>query len=146
MMNINLNAPVLCRKSIAINATSVGVWEVLTDINNWPSWQKDVRKSAIKGPLIQGTAFSWKSGGININSVIHTAEPYTLFGWSGNAIGLSAVHNWKIVELNKRTEVHVEESMEGILAKLFKKAMNKKVDTSLDKWLTLLKDHCEHKQ
>ncbi len=145
MLNINLNAPILCKKNITINASSVSVWEILTGIDAWHEWQLDIKKSSLKGPVEKGSAFSWKSGGMNINSIIHIAEPYTLFGWSGKTLGLSAVHNWKIVELNKQTEVYVEESMEGLLAKLFKKTLNKKLEKNMERWLNFLKEYCERK-
>ncbi len=143
MQSINYTAPVQCRQSIIINANSVAVWKTLTDINKWQTWQKEIKTAKLNGPLQPDTTIDWKTGGIKIHSTIHTSEPYAHFGWSGKTIGLFAIHNWKITELNKQTEVVVEESMEGILATLFKKTFNKRLDKSVRTWLEFLKKECE---
>ena len=135
MKNINHNAPVKCSLKVIINATSVDVWNVLTDIDKWPSWQTEIKKTRLIGELNPESTFSWKMGGISINSKLHTVQPYSLFGWSGKSLGIYAIHNWKITELNKQVEVVVEESMEGFLVLLFKKMFNKSLEKSLRKWL-----------
>jgi hypothetical protein len=50
-----------------------------------------------------------------------------------------AIHNWTISEQNGTTTVLVEESMEGLLATLFKRAFNKSLKKGTEKWLHLLK-------
>ena len=143
MKEINQNAPVKCNKSVLINATSVEVWKVLTEIDRWPLWQKEIKSAKLEGPLKAASKFLWKSGGMNIHSEIHTADPYTFFGWTGKALGLSAIHNWRIVDLQSQTEVHMEESMDGMLASLFKKRLNKQLDKNSVKWLVHLQKECE---
>lgn len=46
---INQNAPVISRGKIEINAPVSKVWSVLTLINNWPEWQKDVTEAQVIG-------------------------------------------------------------------------------------------------
>lgn len=46
---INQNAPVISRGKIEINAPVFKVWSVLTLINNWPEWQKDVTEAQVIG-------------------------------------------------------------------------------------------------
>jgi len=143
MININQVAPVKCRKKIIINAHTVEVWKVLTDINKWTQWQTDIISARMNGPLQEGTTFEWISGGLKIRSTIQTVQPYSVFGWTGKALGLYAIHNWHITELNSQTEITVEESMEGFLAGLFKGMLNKNLDKSLGRWLDFLKTTCE---
>jgi len=143
MIEINRNAPVTCYKKIIINANSVDVWKVLTEIDKWPEWQSDIKKARINGPLEAGTEFDWTSVGLKIHSRIHIVKPYVHFGWTGKGLWMYAIHNWKVVELNKQTEVIVEESMEGILARLLKIILKKALEKSMVKWLELLKKECE---
>ncbi len=143
MININQDAPVKCRKKIIINAHTVEVWKVLTDINKWTQWQSDIKSARMNDPLQEGTAFEWTSGGLKIRSTIQIVQPYSAFGWTGKALGLYAIHNWHITELNSQTEITVEESMEGFLAGFFKKILNKNLEKSLGHWLDLLKFECE---
>ncbi|MFC4232062.1 SRPBCC family protein [Parasediminibacterium paludis] len=144
MKSINKNAPVTCSKTIIINADINKVWNVLTNINDWHLWQTDISKSIIIGELQANTNFVWKTGGANIKSTLHTVVPNKQFGWTGKTFGMFAIHNWTISEQNNgTTTVLVEESMEGLLATLFKRAFNKSLENGMEKWLHLLKQTCE---
>lgn len=146
MKNINHNAPVKCSKTVTVNAGKEKVWAVLTDISNWPTWQTDISKSVLHGDLKPGRTFNWKSGGANILSTIHTAEPFSYFGWTGKSLGMFAVHNWTMREEDGRTTVSVEESMEGFIARLLRKSLNNSLENGMQNWLSLLKQECEKQQ
>ena len=143
MIQINLQAPVTCRKSIQIEANSQKVWSVLTNINEWSNWQTDIHKPTLNGKLQCDTEFDWKTGGVKIHSTLHIVEPFKNFGWTGKTFGMYAIHNWILTDVNRMTEVVVEESIEGFLAILFKKSFNKKLEKGMQKWLDLLKIECE---
>jgi uncharacterized protein YndB with AHSA1/START domain len=143
MIDINNDAPVKCRKEIIINSDSKKIWTIMTDIDNWATWQTDISNPKLNGELKAGTTFDWKTGGGKIHSTLHTVEPYSQFGWTGKTAGIFAVHNWKLTETENKTTVEVAESMEGFLAGLFKKSFNKNLETGMQKWLDLLKEECE---
>lgn len=143
MKSININAPVLCSKTITINASSEKVWEVMTNINNWATWQTEISNPKLNGQLKPETTFEWKTGGAKIHSILHTVEPNKKFGWTGKTFGMFAIHNWSLSEINGQTKVLVDESMEGFFAKLFKKSFNKNLEKGMQNWLNLLKQECE---
>jgi hypothetical protein len=143
MKNINIHAPVVCNKSITISADSKKVWSVLTGITNWPAWNTEISHVKLKGDLRPGTRFDWKSGGVKINSTLHTVEPFKNFGWTGKAMGSFAIHNWTVTEMNGQTKVVVEESMEGFLVKVLRGTFQKNVESGMQKWLELMKQACE---
>ncbi|MEZ5054160.1 MAG: SRPBCC domain-containing protein [Chitinophagales bacterium] len=143
MRSINHNAPATSSKTITINAESKKVWEVLTDIDNWSSWNTEINNPKLNGTLKSETTFDWKTGGIKIHSTLHTVEPFTNFGWTGKALGTFAIHNWTLKETRGQTTVFVEESIQGFLVKLFKKSFNKNLESGMEKWLNLLKQECE---
>jgi hypothetical protein len=58
-------------------------------------------------------------------------------------MGIFAIHNWHLKQQNNGTEVLVEESMEGLLARIFKKSFNQNLERGMLKWLELLKLECE---
>lgn len=74
---------------------------------------------------------------------MHTVEAYKFLGWTGTSFGMYAVHNWTLTEKEDNTLVEVEESMEGWLARIFKKMMNKNLEKGMQTWLELLKRKCE---
>ena len=143
MKSINNNAPVKCSRSITIHAPVKKVWALLTDIDNWDSWQTDISRPKLNGALQPATIFTWKTGGAAIESTLHTVEPYQQFGWTGKTFGMLAIHNWTLVQQEHSTIVTVDESMEGFLALLFKKSFNKNLEKGMKKWLKLLKEESE---
>jgi uncharacterized protein YndB with AHSA1/START domain len=143
MKSINNNAPVQCSKSITINANSETVWKVLTDINRWSDWQTDIKNPKLNGEMKINTTFDWKTGGAKIHSTIHTVDRNHKFGWTGKTFGMFAIHNWTLSETNGQTTVLVNESMEGFLAKVFKKSFNKNLEKGMVNWLYLLRLECE---
>lgn len=143
MNSINNNAPVKCSKTITINASSQKVWAVLTNIDNWATWQTDISNSKLNGELKPEITFDWKTGGAKIHSTLHTVDPFKTFGWTGKTFGIFAVHNWALTGSNGQTKVSVDESMEGFFAKVFKKSFNKNLEKGMQNWLDLLKQECE---
>lgn len=143
MKSINSNAPVKCSKTITINASSEKVWTVMTNIDNWVNWQTDISAAKLNGALKPETPFDWKTGGAKIHSTLHTVEPFKRFGWTGKSLGMFAIHNWTLSEVNGQIKVSVDESMEGFFAKLLKKTFNKNLEKGMQNWLHLLKNECE---
>jgi hypothetical protein len=105
------------------------VWFVLTTIGNRDKWQSAITKPGLKGTLSEGAKFVWKTGGVKINSTLHTVTPYEAFGWTGKTFGMYAIHNRSLSDQKGATLVTVDESMEGFLTVLFKKSFNRNLET-----------------
>jgi len=142
----NQNAPVYCTKSIAIQANAQLVWQLLAGIDQWSEWHTEITYAKAKGPLSNKTHFSWKTGGAHIQSQMHTFVPTQLFGWSGKAAGMKAIHNWELKTEGKQTIVIVSESMAGLIALLIKKMMNKSLASGMQHWLEALKAEAEKRE
>jgi len=142
-MNVDKNAPLYAKKEVIINASAEKIWKIQTDINKWPSWQKDVTEAKLKGELKKGTEFSWKAKGMNINSTIEEVEPKNKIGWSGKSFGMSAVHIWYFEKTGDKTKVISEESLSGTFPKLIKLIKPNFLEQSLEKSLKKLKTQAE---
>lgn len=142
---INNNAPVKSTNQIEIDAPVDAVWKTLTDIKDWSKWQKAVTETVIHGKVEEGTSFDWKAGGLSFKSKIHTAVLHSTFGWTGTTLGTSAVHNWTFEQRNNRTIVKVEESLQGILPRLFRGYFQKNLDRGIGTSLSELKTASEAK-
>jgi hypothetical protein len=59
--SINSNASVKCSNSILIHASSERVWSILSNIDQWDTWQNDISKPKLMGALKPKTKFVWKS-------------------------------------------------------------------------------------
>ena len=140
---VNAAAPVQTQQTIRINAPSDKVWALLTAVNHWADWQKDISHPRMSGAFQAGNSFDWESGGLNIHSTVGVAEPLRRIVWSGPAFGSFAIHTWTLTEYNGTTEVQVRESMEGWLVSLATPVFQQGLDTSIASWLSALKQSAE---
>lgn len=146
MREINQKAPVKAEKKILIEAKIETVWKVLTNIDEWKNWNTEITQSHLNGELKVGQTFDWKIAGSKLHSTIHTFEPLEKLGWTGKVFGVFAIHNWYLKEENGKTEVRVEESMEGFLTRLLPKMFQKSLEIGMQNWLEQMKKVCEEKQ
>lgn len=141
---VNTAAPLYCQDSLFIKAQPEKAWQVLTNIAHWPQWMPKVTKSQLHGALCPGTSFDWKASGAHIHSTLHTVVPQEAIGWTGKTMGIKAVHNWTFQKVEGGTLVSVEESLEGFLAKLFRKPFLKSLKKDMRLSLEALKRECEN--
>lgn len=142
-MKIDALAPVVVKSEIEINSPVELVWRRLTDINHWPVWNDRIIRAQIAGKPEVGSEFKWSAKGSRIRSSIHTYTPNESFGWTGKALGSTAIHNWYIESTKNRTIVRVEESMDGWLVRLMKAKLTSILKDDMDFWLDSLKAECE---
>lgn len=116
-------AKAYAKEQIEIKASAKKVYAILSDINNWPSWQSSVKKAAISGPVEENKEFKWKAGGMKINSKLHTVNSPSQLGWTGRIGWIIAVHNCTITESDGENVVVVEESLKGFLSGTMKKSL-----------------------
>ena len=140
---INQDAPVKSHGEIVIEASTDKVWQILTKINDWPSWQSEVTESNLNEVLKEGAEFKWKAGGLSFTSQIHTVEQKTRFGWTGKTFGASAIHNWFFKVEGGNTVIRVEESLQGVFPRLLKNYFQKNLDNGVQKNLQDLKNASE---
>ncbi len=141
--NIDSSAPVSASHEITIQAPLKAVWDILTDIDNWSSWNPAITRSKLNAKCAVGATFDWKSGGVTIHSTLQQFEPMSRLVWTGRAIGTSAIHVWSLEETEAGVRVLTQESFSGWLVNLMPKAMQKTLDKALPAWLAHLKQAAE---
>ena len=141
---IQEDAPVKASAAIQIHAPVERVGgALLTDVDGWPSWQKDIHRAAISGELRSGTEFTWSSGA-DIHSRVMLIEPFREFIWTGTAYRARAIHRWTLDRLpGDCTLVTTSETMDGFLLTVF--FSSKKLEESETRWLAYLKAAAEQK-
>ena len=124
---------------IEIEAEPRAVWDVLTDLENWPSWNPDVSSVSLAGELAEGTEFRWRAGPGTITSVLRYVEPPHVIAWTGRTLALDAVHVWRLEDGHGSTRVRTEESWSGLPARLFQRSLRRMLERSLEDCLQHLK-------
>jgi uncharacterized protein YndB with AHSA1/START domain len=144
-VRVNENAPAVGSAEVEVAADPERVWEVLTAIDDWPSWNPDVTSASLEGGLTQGSRFQWKAGRATITSTLQRVERPSLIGWTGKTLGLRAIHVYRLEPHGAATFVSSAESWEGIVARVFRKRMQRTLDRAMEDGLLHLKAEAERK-
>ncbi|MFB7718146.1 SRPBCC domain-containing protein [Nocardia sp. NPDC056100] len=136
------NAPVRSSSTVVIDAPVSIVWQLLTDMRNWPEWRSDARVLEL-GELRVDAPFRWKLHGSTIKAVFATVVPERELAWTGVSMGcMKAVDRMRLSPLGEhRTEVTMEESLAGPLLTLF--FSSEKLRAGHDAMLQMLKTAAE---
>jgi uncharacterized protein YndB with AHSA1/START domain len=134
-VEIDRSSPVVFEKEVEIQASPESVWNVLTDVDRWPAWNPDIRSARLNGTFAEGSEFRWKSGPSTITSTVERVDKPRLVGWRGKTLGATAIHVWKLEPTATGTRVRSEESMSGLVPRLFRSSMQRTLEKSLGTWL-----------
>jgi hypothetical protein len=147
-VHADTHAPVVATGDIEVAADPETVWEVMADIQRWPSWNADITAATVHGPLQPGTRFSWKSGPGTIRSTLQVVERPAELAWTGRTMGIPAVHVYRLHASDQRpghTVVRTEESWGGLLPRLFRRWSTRTLQTAIDTGLARLKAEAERR-
>jgi uncharacterized protein YndB with AHSA1/START domain len=142
-MEINTAAPVITRDEILIQAPIDTIWRIQTDIPSWPSWQPEVDRAQLDGPLAVGSVFRWQTAGLDITSTVQEIDAPRRIVWGGSAQGIVAVHAWTLQPQDDGILVRTEESWEGEPVNAQVEMLQGALDGSLRNWLQNLKRTAE---
>jgi hypothetical protein len=144
-MEVDRRAPAVARADTAVSAPPDVVWAVLSDIDAWPEWNPAVSSASLEGPLEAGTRFRWKAGPGSITSTLRIVEPSRTIGWTGTTLGIRAVHVHRLDERDAATNVTSEESWNGLLVRLLRRPLAKRLQAELESGLGHLKAKAERR-
>jgi uncharacterized membrane protein len=144
-MDINETAPAVVHEEVQVAADVRTVWEVLSDVESWPVWNKSVRSVTLHGPLKAGTAFDWKAGPGTIKSRLAEVEAPRKIAWTGVTMGIRAVDVFRFEPSEGGTLVSEAESWEGLLARLFRSRMERILRDGIRDGLQALKAEAERR-
>jgi uncharacterized protein YndB with AHSA1/START domain len=144
-VEINESAPVAGSAEIQVAANPEVVWEVLTGIDDWPSWNPDVTSASLEGELAEGSRFRWKAGPGTISSTVQRVERPRLIAWTGKTLGLRAIHVYRLEPRGNGTLVSSGESWEGLVARAFRARMQRTLERAMEAGLLHLKAEAERR-
>jgi len=73
-VEINEKAPAVGSAEALVKASIETVWDVLSDFESWPNWNKSVSKIELKGDVKAGTSFVWVAGGSRMISKLEELD------------------------------------------------------------------------
>jgi hypothetical protein len=144
-MEINRSAPATASGETQIDADPQTVFSVIAAIDEWPSWNEDVKSAKLEGPLQPGTVFRWKSGPTSLVSTLQVVDPPNEIAWTGKAMTIRAVHVFRFEPKDGGTLARSEESWDGVIATLLKGYSRKTLDKGIKDDLSHLKTEAERR-
>jgi hypothetical protein len=138
-MEINRNAPATASGELQIDADPRTVFLVISAIEQWPSWNPDVRSVQLQGSVQSGTVFRWKSGPSSLTSTLQVVDPPREIAWAGTTMGIKAVHLFRFQANHGGTLARSEESWEGLLPSLLKGYSRRTLHRGIHRVLSHLK-------
>lgn len=144
-MEIDRSAPAIATGELDIAASPEVVWDVISNIEAWSSWNPDVKTATLEGPLAVGSVFRWRAGGVSLTSTLGVVDPPRELSWTGRAMGIRAIHTFRFEPNDGGTLARSEESWAGLLPTLLRGSSRRTLDRGIGSVLRLLKDEAERR-
>jgi uncharacterized protein YndB with AHSA1/START domain len=144
-MMIDSAAPVVLTTEVFVEAPVNVAWDLLVDVQGWPTWHPGIRSVVADRPPGPGMEFRWRPGPYRIDSAVQEFEPRKRIGWTGRSPGVAARHVWTLRADGDGVVVRTEESLTGLLPRLLRRRLQVSVRTDLDEWLGHLKTEAERR-
>jgi hypothetical protein len=144
-MEINRNAPATAEGELQIAADPQTVYAVISSIDQWPSWNPDVKSVTLQGPVQPGTLFRWKAGPSCLTSTLQVVDPPGEIVWTGTTMGIKAVHVFRFRGNDGGTLARSEESWEGLPPSLLRGYSRRTLDKGIHSVLQHLKVEAERR-
>ena len=113
--------------TITKNTSANALWDVMADVNNWPSWGDDLEWTRLDGPAAVGKDFHLKpKGGPKTRITITRCERPGAFTDRSHLLLCKMTFVHTFTETPEGTRVDMELSMNGPLTFLWKKVIGEK--------------------
>ncbi|WP_432902556.1 SRPBCC family protein [Micromonospora matsumotoense] len=157
---VDPTAQIRYRAETLINASLHTVWNLQTDVENWPSWQAPVTTATRldDGALRAGSAFRWTTPvpetpmtpatTLTITSTVAHLTPYRCIRWAGPGTGDglhidNGVHVWTFTEVPGGVLVRTEETWTGAQVEADAATSTTYLGYGLEAWLADLRTAAE---
>jgi hypothetical protein len=134
-------AAVFVHNERVIEADRNALWALLVRAEDWPRWYPNARHVQILGGrtrLGQGTAFRWRTFGVDVRSDVVQFEPQEQLGWLWWAPGLYGYHGWRLEVHPLGARVITEETQRGPRASRLARPLTGALAAAHRLWLTRL--------
>lgn len=141
--DIDRNAPVVAHHEIDIAAPLEKVWDLHTNVEEWPTWNAEVSTAKLEGAFAPGRSFTWTSYDFTVTSTIYEVENGARTLWGGAAQGIMGTHEWRFERAGDGVRVTTTESFAGEPVEADTASLQAVLDNSLTAWLARMKARAE---
>lgn len=121
------------------------VWQVLSDINQWPSWHGDLDSCVLKGPFKVGSHFMLKPKGMSAVKIMITAiEAGKCFSDCTTFFGARMLHTFLLEDTAAGLKISSILEVHGWLSWLWVKLVAQHVADSVSEEIEMLVQRSKH--
>ena len=138
---INPNAGMRDSQSKIINAPIEKVWDTISDIANWPTWNQEIAIREIDS-VATGKYFTWDDQDHKFKSRLEKIDKPFVLSWVDTSFWIKGIHVWSFEKTEDyQTIATIEVSLQGLIAPLIVNHL--RLNRDLLNWLARLKRHVE---
>ena len=141
--DVDRAAPIVAHHEIDVAADLGTVWDLLTAVDAWPSWNPEITEATLHGPFAPGSSFRWSSYDFPVTSTIYQLEDHRRILWGGQAQGITGVHEWRFAPTSDGVHVTTTESFAGDPVEIDPTGLAAALETALTGWLARIKQAAE---
>jgi len=133
---------------LAVAAPCAAVWQALVAAPDWPAWYPNSENVRLEhgSELASGTAFQWRTFGLEVASQVHEFVPQQRLGWFGRASELEAYHTWLLEPQGQGCLVVTEEVVRGPAAIALRRDRPQAMHEGHTLWLQRLDQEASRRQ
>jgi short-subunit dehydrogenase/uncharacterized protein YndB with AHSA1/START domain len=132
--------PIEVDNELVIPARPERVWDLLADVEHWPSWHRACRWVRVQsnGSPTRPVSFKWKAHPIALRSAVLASDRPHAFAFDADARGLHAEHSFTIHPTpdGLNTVVVSHETQLGLLPRLGRAYLTPRLRATNQAWLT----------
>jgi len=134
---------------VVINASPAAIWQVLADVERWPTWTPTVlsvepvtrdgfrvgAKYRVTQPKLRPAVYE-----------VTECAPHQAFTWIQKAPGATMIADHRLSPFSSGTEVELSFSTEGLLGSILGGMYSKRIADYIRTEARSLKQHCESRE
>ncbi len=137
------DAPVSAHAAIDVAAEERIVWAIIADVAAWPTWNPSLRQVLSVAELEAGARFRYISALGSVSCRLAQVDAPHEFAWRGRAWTMTLQQACRIVSQAEGSHVSVDASLDGVIARVFRRRLQAWLQADLDSLLRLLRLEAE---
>jgi hypothetical protein len=137
------DAPVSAHAEVDVAAEERIVWAIIADIAAWPTWNPSVRQVSSVAELEAGARFRYISPLGSVSCRLAQVDAPREFAWRGRAWTMTLQQACRIGSHVEGSHVSIEASLNGVIARVFRRRLQTWLQDDLDSLLRLLRLEAE---
>lgn len=92
-------APVMVGADILAEVPAQDAWALLTNVEHWSDWNRQLTRTALAGGLTVGAQVSYSNDGKDVSAAIEELQDGSVLVWKGARVGRGVRMHWMVKDM-----------------------------------------------